>query len=369
MTKIYLICSAEAEGDLYRIAQGHFNDRITDRGWRQIKALEKGFAHIQIDKVYTSDLYHACATASAIYKPKSLISYKRKILRENCMGKWEGRNWGNIAYEDAQQLRNFKTAPEKWHVDGAETPQQVLSRMLNSIRQIASENEGKSVAVISHCFAIRYLLAELQGIPLKEVHKLPMVKNTAVSIIEAEAGLLRLVTENDISHLGDKDCQAYEKPYETLDFDTDMYFQPLPWVEYGEIMAEAIKCVWQEAGEDRPFNKHVLLEDAAMLQTIIGFVEQEPAGFLQFGMEPGSITLLCTHPGCRRAGLGVQLIGQAVMAARAKGGDYLRIALPKQNPYRKFFLNYGFILAGENEKGRDILEKNIGLDSEFLRGL
>ena len=57
MTTIYLIRHAEAEGNLYRIAQGQANSSITDRGERQIQALARRFADIPIDAVYASDLY------------------------------------------------------------------------------------------------------------------------------------------------------------------------------------------------------------------------------------------------------------------------------------------------------------------------
>ena len=36
MTTIDLIRHAEAEGNLYRIAQGQDNSNLTDRGWRQV---------------------------------------------------------------------------------------------------------------------------------------------------------------------------------------------------------------------------------------------------------------------------------------------------------------------------------------------
>lgn len=39
MTRIYLVRHAEAEGNLYRIAHGHYNGLITARGYRQIRAL------------------------------------------------------------------------------------------------------------------------------------------------------------------------------------------------------------------------------------------------------------------------------------------------------------------------------------------
>ena len=66
MTKLYLIRHAEAEGNLYRIAQGQYNSAITEHGYRQIQALARRFAEIPVDAVYASDLYRTCATASAI---------------------------------------------------------------------------------------------------------------------------------------------------------------------------------------------------------------------------------------------------------------------------------------------------------------
>ena len=82
MTTIYLIRHAEAEGNLYRIAQGQDNSILTDLGWQQIRALERRFAEIPVDAVYASDLYRTCATASAIYRPKGLPLHRRRDLRE-----------------------------------------------------------------------------------------------------------------------------------------------------------------------------------------------------------------------------------------------------------------------------------------------
>ena len=91
MTSIYLIRHAEAEGNLYRIAQGQHDSNLTDWGWQQVQALRKRFEGVQIDAVYSSDLYRTCATASAIYKPRGLPLHKRAGLREICVGDWEQR--------------------------------------------------------------------------------------------------------------------------------------------------------------------------------------------------------------------------------------------------------------------------------------
>ena len=49
MTTLYLIRHAQAEGNLYRIAQGQFDSYITGQGYRQIDALAERFKDIHID--------------------------------------------------------------------------------------------------------------------------------------------------------------------------------------------------------------------------------------------------------------------------------------------------------------------------------
>ena len=56
MTRVYVIRHAEAEGNLYRIAQGQYDSILTDRGWRQLQALAGRFRDVHLDAVYASDL-------------------------------------------------------------------------------------------------------------------------------------------------------------------------------------------------------------------------------------------------------------------------------------------------------------------------
>ena len=46
MTKIYLIRHTQAEGNLYRMMQGHWDGDVTELGLRQIDALAERFAHV-----------------------------------------------------------------------------------------------------------------------------------------------------------------------------------------------------------------------------------------------------------------------------------------------------------------------------------
>ena len=62
MTKIYLIRHAEAEGNLYRRIQGHWDGSITALGLQQIDALAQRFRHEHIDALYCSNLSRARVT-------------------------------------------------------------------------------------------------------------------------------------------------------------------------------------------------------------------------------------------------------------------------------------------------------------------
>ena len=364
MTKLYLIRHAEAEGNLYRIAQGQYNSIITDRGWRQIRALERRFQDIPVDAVYASDLYRTCATASAIYRPKGLELHRRRDLREICVGVWEQKTWGEIARTDPEQMENFSHHLDRWHVEGAETPEQVRDRVLAAVRQIAAENDGKTVAVFSHGCAIRILLATLQGYSIAQLGQTPHGDNTAVSLIEADGAQMRVVFRDDNSHLLDPAYAAGEMVKKRANaLEPGLYFQPL---DLGEQAALVACC----AGE---FPEADVRRQAEAGTVLAGFLDREAVGLVGFDTEQqaaegaGWIRLFYVREPYRRRGYGVQLLGQAVAHYRPLGRKCLRIALSgEQSTGKSFFRDYGFRPAGQSGDGREILEKDISFDPEFL---
>ena len=242
MTSIYLIRHAEAEGNLYRIAQGQHDSNLTDRGWRQVRALERRFAGVSVDAVYASDLYRTCATASAIYKSHGLTLHRRRDLREIHVGDWEQRTWGEIVRRTPQAMEDFGKRMDRWSIPGAETPGQVLERVRKAVESIAAENPGKTAAVFSHGYAIRLLLANLQGISLRDTgEKSPTGDNTAVSLLEWDGEGLRVVFQNDNSHLQTPEFLAGEKVRKrAVALEPGLWFRPLAEKETPpSILAEA----------------------------------------------------------------------------------------------------------------------------------
>lgn len=352
MTTIYLIRHAEAEGNLYRIAQGQHDSNLTDRGWRQVKALERRFTGVHIDAVYSSDLYRTRATASAIYRPRGLPLRRRKDLREIYVGDWEQRTWGDIARRTPQAMTDFGSRMDRWSIPGAESPSEVLARVRSAVEDIVSENPGKTVAVFSHGYAIRLLLANLQGISLRDTGaKSPTGDNTAVSLLEGdEGGHLRVVWQNDNSHLQTPEFLAEEKlARRAYALEPGLWFRPLE----GPGALARLSAARAEAGLNGPLPAGALVLE--------GLQEEEPVGLLQVLPETGRIVLAYIRSGHRRRGFGIQLIGQAVLRTRAQGGEALSAALEPENPARPFFVACGFAPQG-TEEGWERLVKPIGFD-------
>lgn len=367
MTSIYLVRHAEAEGNLYRIAQGQDNSALTDRGWRQVAALERRFADISVDAVYSSDLYRTCATAGAVFLPKGLPLQKRKDLREICVGAWERRTWGDIYRSDPEQIGYFSREFTKWHVEGAETAEQVRDRVLAAVKEIAAENEGKTVAVFCHGYAIRVLLATLQGYSLEEAGKTPHGDNTAVSLLRVEGGRLEVVFRDNTDHLRTAEYLAGEKVAKRPhSLESGLWFAPVKLPEQAELLAELIAPCWAESGDARLFRRETLFAGTENRHTLIGYLGEEPAAVVQLGPEAGWISLICVRADLRKKGYGAQLIGQAVMHHRPRGAEMLRAAVAESSPSHTFFADYGFAPVERTEDGRILLEKNIGFDPRFL---
>ena len=340
MTTIYLIRHAEAEGNLYRVAQGQHDSNLTDRGWRQVKALERRFADISIDGVYASDLYRTRATATAVYRPKNLPLHRTPELREICVGDWEGRTWGDIIRRTPEAMADFGSRMDRWSIPGAETPAQVLARVRAAVERIARENPGKTLALFSHGYAIRLLLANLQGISLRDTGtKSPTGDNTAVSLLEWDGEALRVVWQNDNSHLRTPEYLEGERSVRrAFALEAGLWFRSL---ENSRLSA------WEKVCPAAPLS-------------LEGLLGEEPVGLLQLDPETGRILLVHIRPEQRRKGFGIQLLGQAVLRTRERGGEELSVLLPPSED-DAFFRDCGFLLQGaEGERRR--LVKPIGFD-------
>ncbi|MBR1779956.1 MAG: histidine phosphatase family protein [Oscillospiraceae bacterium] len=208
MTTIYLIRHAEAEGNVFGRVHGQYDSPVTAKGREQIACLERRFAEIPVDAVYSSDLRRAMQTAEAIYVPKGLTLHTRPDLREIGFGSWEDLTYGELMRTHMEEMMRFSTGAPDWKTEDGESMAEVTDRMERAVREIAARHPGETVCVVSHGTALRLLLTRLTGSPAY-LHE---GFNTAVSRVEAEGDDLRVSWYNDSDHLTDKVMQRAVRP-------------------------------------------------------------------------------------------------------------------------------------------------------------
>ena len=206
MVRIYLVRHAEAFGNINEVFQGHIDTEVTEKGYRQLNALSERFKNINLDSIYTSPLIRARVTAEYINKN---FGYELKFndgLIEINGGQFEGKPWSELPKLFPKQYDNWKNHTEKFEAPDGETMNQVYNRMVETMKEICSENKKKTIAVVSHGCAVKNFLCFCLGKTNAYMNELGWSDNTAVSLIEFDEKFNpKVIYMNDSSHLSAED--------------------------------------------------------------------------------------------------------------------------------------------------------------------
>ncbi len=202
MVIMYVIRHCEAEGNSLKIYQGHTDLDITEAGKRQLERLGDRFENIHIDKVYSSPLKRARKTAAAVADRKGLPIIDNAGLIELFGGDFEGMKFAKIFSDYADYEEIWLNHPQDFCGPGGESMRTLYERMWNAVKEIATENNGKTVAVATHGGAIRTLNCKLLFDDIERLNETPWSENTAVTKIIFDENLnAKIEFMNDVSHL------------------------------------------------------------------------------------------------------------------------------------------------------------------------
>ena len=367
MTNIYLVRHAEAEGNIYRRAQGWYDSKISPKGEKQIDALAERFRDIHIDAVYSSDLYRTRRTAGAILKYHDLPLQTDRRLREWQLGVWEDVPFGTLDDLYPEQMYNFNNDPAAWKVERGEPFSELQRRLRAAVNEIAARHEGQTVVCVSHGMALRALLSDVMSVPSKEICRVPHGDNTSVSLLEAEGNEMRVVFFNDVSHLtGPLSTLARQSWWQdaSVPDPNNVRFRRLDPEKYPNTYLTFYEKAWQAVHGDLSGFQPALYLDSAKrhvsacpdaLVTIVR-ADGEPVGVTELDTERGRdrgvgwICLCFVEEAYRRRLLGVQLIGHAVSVFRKQGFTSAQLNVYEKNIGAiRFYEAWEFHIVGESE--------------------
>lgn len=184
VTTLFLARHGQTQWNLEQRLQGRMNSPLTQLGIEQAFAAQQKLINHDIHIAYCSPLQRAVETGALIVADWPIKLVQRDKLSEISLGPWEGKTYSEIKQSDPTQFDNFWNRPHQYQLAGAETYQQLQTRVLEEINQIIRENIGKNILVVSHGIAIKVILAHVLKKCLSELGRLAVMENGDVLRIQ-----------------------------------------------------------------------------------------------------------------------------------------------------------------------------------------
>lgn len=157
VTTICIVRHGQTNRNKERIIQGRTNLKLNNEGRKQASLTAKYFINhnLYFDIIGSSPLDRAIETADII---KNELGYKKDIIIfpeviEREFGEADGANINDDIYS---KIINDECI-------GMEKSYEIQNRMINGIKKIAKEYEGKHILIVSHSHAIKGLLTGIDG--------------------------------------------------------------------------------------------------------------------------------------------------------------------------------------------------------------
>ena len=200
--QIYLVRHGQTSWNQQCRYQGSQDIPLDDDGVFQAERLAERLQSIQWDGAASSDLIRAKKTAEIVLGENSeLPLHLWPELREMNFGTWEGVTFAEADAKWPEKVKAFFADPTQSIIPQGENALEFKERVMTGLEKILSlGKEGEKWLVATHGGAIRVILCEILGVPLKEMWDMHQ-GNTALNILAVKNGKMEFELINDVSHL------------------------------------------------------------------------------------------------------------------------------------------------------------------------
>jgi probable phosphoglycerate mutase len=199
-TQLIIIRHGETSGNRDGVWQGHLDTPLTEAGISQAQATAERLSNGSFSLLYSSDLGRARETASIIARATGHAIKTDVRLRERALGIFEGLTTPEIQARHPEQWQLFQTAGPNYVLPGGESARQRFNLAIECLEEIAHEQRGHTIVVVTHGGVLNALFRHTHDIPL-DVDRRFSIPNGAFNVFSHRGGNWMLVTWGDVTHL------------------------------------------------------------------------------------------------------------------------------------------------------------------------
>lgn len=199
--KIYLIRHGQTDFNKAGIVQGSGVDsHLNEVGRNQAAAFYDSYNHVSFDKVYTSSL---------IRTHQSVEHFLKSGISHEPLAGLNEINWGNkegqrISIQDDRQyfemLERWRTGETSLRIEGGESPDDVLSRIIPTWEYIMNKKEEETILICAHGRVMRVLLCHILNYPLYSMDLFEH-RNLCLYALNYTGSMFCIDKFNDADHL------------------------------------------------------------------------------------------------------------------------------------------------------------------------
>jgi len=201
MTKILLTRHGHVDGLQPERFRGRAELPLTRRGVGEAEALAARIAHgWKPAIVYASALQRCVVTGTIIANACGIRAVALDGLMDIDYGAWQMRSHEEIAAEQPEAYRLWRTAPQRARFPDGESLQDLVARTADALRLVLERHPAETVVMVGHDSVNRAILLQLLDQPLSAYWRLTQ-SPCALNEIDIEGVEVRIGRINDTSHL------------------------------------------------------------------------------------------------------------------------------------------------------------------------
>lgn len=190
VTRLLILRHGEVEDFGKRVVRGQLDAPLSAVGVEQHRRLVEWMSRHEepADHLYTSDLRRCAELTARLEELWPLSATVTKLLREQSLGRWQGRTWDEISAEDGPLVTAYwddyaNTVPPE-----GESLVHVGERVAAWLNSTLKKHPGDTIAVSTHIGVIRTLLCQLLHVsPTEALRFSPAVASTT-EVLVSDAG-------------------------------------------------------------------------------------------------------------------------------------------------------------------------------------
>ena len=201
MTQIVLVRHGQTEWNRVERFRGRFDVPLNETGLAQAAATGRRIAaEWRPVAVYSSPLTRAVQTAEAVARHFGLPVQAEPGLIVIDYGDWQGLTPDEARTRWPEIVEAWYHAPQRAHIPGGETLEQVRARGVATVRTRAARHTDQTIVLVGHTVINRAILLGIMGLNTDRFWHLRQ-DTCAINVFETEGDDFVLMSLNGTHHL------------------------------------------------------------------------------------------------------------------------------------------------------------------------